>query len=62
MANIVKKVKRKLYEVYHGKTAYMPGHKMMPVSKQTRTSQVEGGLKQAGIDQDVINRMKGRKK
>ena len=54
---LMKRVRRKLYEVYHGGNAYMPKKSM----ETTRTKTVSSGLKQAGLSDKEIAKLRGKK-
>lgn len=54
---MMKRVQRKLYEVYHGGNAYMPKKPMETV----RTKDVSSGLKQAGLSDKEIAKLRGKK-
>jgi hypothetical protein len=74
---MMKRVRRKLYEVYHGGNAYMPKKdeiivrvkkKIEPIKREpmkpmetVRTKTVSGGLKQAGLTDQEIARFRRKK-
>lgn len=54
---LIKRTKRRLYELWHGKKAYAK----KKVKKTVRTKDVEGGLKRAGLTAKEIARLRGKK-
>lgn len=58
---LIKKTKRRMKELFYGDKTYMPGHKKMTPEKETRTAQVEGDLKKAGLSEKEIGKLKGKK-
>ena len=57
MAGLMKRVGRKLREVYGGKNTYMPKKSV----ETARTKTVSGGLKQAGLTDKEIAKLRGKK-
>ncbi len=65
------KTKRRMKELYYGDRTYLPGHKkpavvkpvpaVKPTPNTRRTTQIEGGLKQAGLTEKEIARFRGKK-
>lgn len=51
---LLKKTKRRLKELWGGEKTYLPKDKKS--KKSTRTKQVEGGLKQAGLSAEDIKK------
>jgi len=54
---LLKKVKRKLYELYYGPKAYT--RKKLPTTLRTRAIETKG-LKPAGLTEKEITRLRGR--
>lgn len=54
---LMKRVRRKLYEVYHGGNAYMPKKNEVTV----RTKVIRKGLEQAGLTKKEMMKLEGRK-
>lgn len=60
---LIKKVARKLREIYYGPKTYLPKKpKPKPAEKTTvRTKTITKGLRSAGLTQKEIDRLRGKK-
>jgi hypothetical protein len=67
---LIAKTKRRMKELWYGDRTYLPGHKKpkvqqkpKPADRQTaRTAQTVRGLRAAGLTEEDINRLQGKKK
>lgn len=59
---LIKKVARKLREIYYGPKTYLPKKRKPTVKPTVRTKDITKSLRSAGLTQEEINRLRGKKR
>lgn len=58
---LIKKVARKLREIYYGPKTYLPKKPKPTVKSTVRTKDITKSLRSAGLTQKEIDRLRGKK-